>query len=77
MFENHRKLTFNIAREASYAYFLSGQNFIKKPKMVNFDEFLQTVLPDRSLLIGQKLVENVKIEKFKWDIMSNFQTLCF
>ena len=65
MFENHRKLTFNIAREASYSYFLSGQKFIKKPKMVNFDEFLQTVLPDRSLLIGQKLVENVKIEKFK------------
>ena len=37
----------------------------------------QIVLPDRSLLIGQKLVENVKIEKFKSDIMSNFQTLCF
>ena len=25
----------------------------------------QTVLPDRSVLIGQKLVENAKIEKFK------------
>ena len=33
----------------------------------------QTVLPDRSILIlGQKLVENAKIENFKCD---NFQTL--
>ena len=29
----------------------------------------QIVLPDRSLLIGQKLVENAKIEKFKCDIL--------
>ena len=49
--------------------------------MVNFGEFLkseacgQTVLPDRSILIGQKLVENAKIEKFKCDILSNFQTM--
>ena len=34
------------------------------------------MLPDRSVLIGQKLVENAKIEKFKCDILSNFQTLC-
>ena len=31
----------------------------------------QTVLPDRSVLVGQKLVENTKIFK-KWDIL----TLC-
>ena len=41
------------------------------PKMVNFGEFLkleacgQTVLPDRLILIGQKWVENAKIEKRK------------
>ena len=35
----------------------------------------QTVLPDRSVLIGQKLVENAKIEKFKCDILSNFWTM--
>ena len=35
----------------------------------------KTALPDRSLLIGQKLVENAKIEKFICDIMSDFQTL--
>ena len=35
----------------------------------------QTELPDRSVLIGQKLVENAKIEKFKCDILSDFQTM--
>ena len=50
--------------------------------MVNFGEFFnkpeacgQTVLPDRSVLIGQKLVQNAKIQKFKCDILSNFQTM--
>ena len=43
--------------------------YIKMPKMVYFSEFWkpavcgQTVLPDRSLLIGQKLGENAKISK--------------
>ena len=52
------------------------------PKMVASVEFLkpeacsQTVLPDKSLLIGQKLLENAKIEKLKCDIFSDFQTLC-
>ena len=31
--------------------------------------------PERSLLIGQQLVENAKIEKLKWDILEDFQTL--
>ena len=35
----------------------------------------QTVLPDRSVLIGQKLVKNAKVQKLKWDILSNFQTM--
>ena len=37
VFENHRKVSFNIANEASYVYILSGQ----KPKMVHFGEFLK------------------------------------
>ena len=36
----------------------------------------QTELPDRSLLKDQKLVENAKIQKFKCDILNDFQTLC-
>ena len=76
------KVSFNIASEASYVYILSGQKILKMPKMINFGEFLkswifgQTVLPDRSILIGQKLVENGKLQKFKCDILSNFQTMC-
>ena len=48
------------------------------PKTIHFGDFLkteaygQTVLPDRSVLKGQKLVENAKIQKFKYDILSNF-----
>ena len=57
------KVSFNIASEASYAYILSGQKFIKKcQKWSNLASFYkakacgQTELPDRSVLIGQKLV---------------------
>ena len=65
------KVSFNIASEASYVYILSGQKLIKNAK--NGPEACgQTVLPDRSVLIGQKLAENAKIKKFKSDILSNF-----
>ena len=29
-----------------------------------------------SVFIWQKLVENTEIQKFKWDILGDFQTLC-
>ena len=45
--------------------------FFRKPKACG-----QTELSDSSVLIGQKLVENAKIEKFKCDILGDFQTLC-
>ena len=32
MFENHKKVSFNIASEASYVYILSGQKFTKNAK---------------------------------------------
>ena len=77
------KVSFNIVSEASYVYILSGQKLIeKRQKMVILASFgktkicCQTVLPDRSLFIGQKLMENAKIEKFKCDILRDFQTLC-
>ena len=50
--------------------------------MVHFGEFWeseacgQTVVPDRSILIRQKLVENAIIQNFKCDILGDFQTLC-
>ena len=33
------KVSFNIASEASFVYILSGQKFIKMPKMVNLASF--------------------------------------
>ena len=63
------KVSFNIASGASYVYILSGQKLIKNAKNVPFWRVFenlklagQLVLPDRSVLIGQKLVENAKIE---------------
>ena len=59
MFENRTK-----SREASYVYILNGQKFIKNAKNGQFWLLLksgasgQTVLSDRSLLIGQKLMKN-------------------
>ena len=46
-----------------------GQKFVKNAKNSQFGEFLkttafsQTVLPDRSLLIGQELLKNAIFEK--------------
>ena len=67
MFENHRKSRIQIASEASYVYILSKQKFIKMSKTANLGDFWkpevcgQTVLPEKSLLMEQKLVENAKI----------------
>ena len=67
MFENHRIVSFYIASEASKV----DKSSLKMPKMVNLASFwktevnVQIVLPDRPLLIGQKLMKNAKIETFK------------
>ena len=36
VFENHRKVSFNIASEAGYVYILSGQKVIKNAKNGQF-----------------------------------------
>ena len=36
----------------------------------------QSVLPDRSILKGQKLVENTQSLNFQCDILGDFQTMC-
>ena len=60
------KVSFNIASEASYVYILSRQKFIKNANNGSFwRAFEKTVLPDRPILIGQKLVENAKIRHFE------------
>ena len=61
----------------------SGQKFIKNAKnrpfwgvFENLKFTVKTVLPDRSISIGQKLAKNAKIQNFKCDILGNFQTMC-
>ena len=68
-----------MASEASYVYILSGQKFItnskKKVGLALFwklEASVQKVLPERSFLIGQKMVENAKVQKFKCDILGDF-----
>ena len=61
--------------EASNVYILSGQMLIKNARNGQFwkpEASGQTVLPDMSGLIGQKLLESANIEKFKSYILSNF-----
>ena len=72
VFENPQKCRIQHYELRIYGYILSGQKFIKNAKNSHFlasfwksEACGQTALPDRSLLIGQKLVENGKIENFK------------
>ena len=69
MFENHKKVSFNIASEAS---------FVKNSKNGQFVEFLKTWslrLKSVTRQVFKKLVENAKIQKLKWDIWSDFQAM--
>ena len=75
VWKSQKKVSFNIASEASYVYILSGQKLLKNAKNVSIlasfwkpEACGQTVLPDRSVLKGQKLVENAKIQvkHFGW-----------
>ena len=68
MFENHRKSGQKLIKKCQKWFILAS---FWKPEACG-----QTVLPDMSVLIGQKLMENDKIQKFKCDILSNFQTMC-
>ena len=68
MFENHRKVSFNIASEASYVYILSGQKLNKNAKNGPFGELFENLkLAVKQCYqtgqIGQKLLENAIIEK--------------
>ena len=60
----------------SYVYILSRQKLVKNGKRVDLGKFWkpkdfgQTVLPDKSLFIRKKVVENAKVEKIE---MRHFQ----
>ena len=59
VWKSQEKVSFNIASEARYIYILSGQKFIQNgPIWLVFENCGQTVLPEMSILIAQKLVKN-------------------
>ena len=68
VFENHRKSLI----QASYVFIMSGQKWSILARNENLKLEGQTVLPDRSMLMGQKLK---KMPKFKCHILTNFQTV--
>ena len=61
VWKSQKSLIYNIASEASYVYISSGQNWKLSVKQCYQTE--------------QEIVENAKIEKFKWDIVGDFQTM--
>ena len=77
VFENQGKSLIQHCErsELRYVYILSGQNILKNAKNAQLEACGQTVLPERSVFIRQKLVENAKIKKIKCDILSYFQTM--
>ena len=78
VWKSHKKSHSTIQEKRATFTFWVDKSALKMPKMVNLatfwkpDFFGRTVLPERSLLIGQKMV---KISKFKCDILGDFQTL--
>ena len=64
VFQNHKKVSFNIASEASYV-------FTKMPKIVNLTSFWDPEACGRIALPDFNLKTQMK-----WDILGNFQTLC-
>ena len=57
VFEITEKVAFNIAREASYIYILSGQKLIKNAKNSQFGEFLK-ILSLRSNSVTRQVTFN-------------------
>ena len=68
------------AKRAVFTFWVD-KSWLKMPKIVNFGSFWnpeacgQTLLPDMSISIRQKLIKNAKFQKHKCDILSDFQTL--
>ena len=80
VWKSQKKFHSTFASEASYVYILSGQKLIKNAKNDPFWRVFENLKlavkqcyqTDRSVLMGQKLMENAKIQKFKCDLLSNF-----
>ena len=79
VFENHRKSLIQHYERSKLSSYLSGQKLIKNAKMIYFGEFLKTWSLRSSNVTGQvtliwtKIGENALIEKFKCDILDDWQ----
>ena len=83
VFENHRKSLVQHCERSELRLHFEWTKVNKKCQKLSIlasfwkpEACGQTVLPDRSVLIGQKLVKNAKLQKFKCDILGDFQTMC-
>ena len=79
VWKSQKKSHSTLRAKRGYVYILSGQKLIKNAKngpLWRVFENLKLAVKQRyqtgPVLIGQKLVENAKIQKFKCDILSNF-----
>ena len=65
----------------SHSKVLVNKSWLKMPKMVYFVEFLkpeacsQTALPDRSIFLEQKLLENAKIANIQMRHFEEFSNI--
>ena len=70
-FKNHKKVSFNnCERSELRLQFEWTKVNLKNAYLASFwkaEACGQTVLPDKSILIGQKLLKNANIQKFKCD----------
>ena len=77
VWKSQKKSHLTMRAKRAMLTFWIDKNKLKMPKIVHFGEFLKiwslrsTLLPDRSVLIGQKLEENAKIKKL-WALVLNF-----
>ena len=72
VFKKTQKKSHSILRAKRATFTFQVEKIDKKmPKIVYLASFskVKAVLPDRLILIGQKMVENAKIQKFKWNIL--------
>ena len=79
VWKSQKKVSFNNASEASKFTFWVDKSWLKMPIMVNFGEFLKTWSLRSNSITRQVTFNRIKIgekrQKFKCDILSNFQTL--
>ena len=80
MFEYHRKKSYSTlwVKQATFTFWVdkSSLKCQKSSVLASFwkpEACSQTLLPDKSSLVGQKMVGNARI---KYDVLSDFQTLC-